>query len=63
MKTLYRMFYGLMGIGYLIMVLLVPWWFWIPYLFCGVSHCYVLDKYFDYMWDFKKGLFHENTQP
>jgi hypothetical protein len=60
-KIVYRLFYALMNIIYLIMILLSPLWFWIPCIFCGVSHVYVLDKYFDYMWNFKDGLFYEES--
>ncbi len=50
-----------MMIVYFIIVILTPFWWFIPLLFCGKSHKIILGNYFDFMLEYEGGLFLHNT--
>jgi hypothetical protein len=51
MKIIKRLIFCLIGFTYIILVVFIPLWWFVPQLLFGKSHDTILNNYFDYIYD------------
>lgn len=57
MKIIKRIIACFIELIYLILIILIPIWWFIPQLISGKSHDTILDLYFNWMYEYKDDLF------